>query len=161
MRIFTKSILAAAVLTLPQAATVQGAGHGDNPYASHLAARQGYMQILSFNIGVLGGMARGNIEYDADAAQTAANNLAAMASVDGRAFWAEGSDNAALGDVTRALPAIWEDMGGFGEAWMAYGAAASGMADAAGNGLEALQAAIGPVGGACGSCHRNFRQSDE
>ncbi|TBX27884.1 c-type cytochrome [Nioella sediminis] len=161
MRIFSKSLLAAAALTLPLAATVQGAGHGDNPYASHIAARQGYMQILAFNIGVLGGMARGNIDYDAEAAQTAANNLAAMAGVDGRPTWPAGSDNAALGDATRALPAIWEDMGGFGEEWMAYGAAASGMADAAGNGLEALQAAIGPLGGSCGSCHRNFRQSDD
>ncbi len=161
MRSIHKAILAGVMLSVPLAASVQGAGHSDNPYAGHIAARQGYMQILAFNIGVLGGMARGNIEYDAEAAQTAADNLAAMATVDGRALWPEGSDNFALEDATTALPAIWEDMAGFGEAWMAYGTAAGGMADAAGNGLEALQAAIGPLGGSCGGCHRNFRQSDD
>lgn len=161
MRKLQKTIIAGVMLSVPLAAAVQGAGHDDNPYAGHIAARQGYMQILSFNIGVLGGMARGNIDYDAEAAQIAADNLAAMAGVDGRAFWAAGSDNAALGDATRALPVIWENQAGFGEAWMAFGTAANGMADAAGNGLEALQGAIGPLGGACGGCHRNFRQSDE
>lgn len=160
MRMLSRSIFAAAALSLPLAATVQGAGHGDNPFAGHIAARQGFMQILAFNIGTLGGMARGNIEYDAEAAQTAADNIAAMMDVDGRVFWAEGSDNAALGDVTRALPAIWENPQGFGEEWMALAAAANGMSEAAGGGLESLQGAIGALGGACGSCHRNFRQSD-
>jgi len=160
MRMIHKALLAGVMLSIPLAASVQGAGHEDNPYAGHIAARQGYMQILAFNVGVLGGMARGNIDYDAEAAQTAADNLAAMAGVDGRATWPAGSDNFDLGDATRALPAIWDDMSGFGEAWMAYGAAANGMAEVAGNGLEALQGAIGPLGASCGSCHRNFRQSD-
>jgi len=160
MRSIHKALIAGVMLSLPMAATVQGAGHGENPFAGHIAARQGYMQILAFNIGILGGMARGNIDYDAEAAQTAANNLVAMTGVDGRGFWPEGSDNEALGDATRALPAIWSDMGAFGEAWMAYGAAAQGVADAAGGGLEALQGAMGPLGGSCGGCHRNFRQSD-
>jgi len=161
MRSIHKAILAGVMLSVPLAASVQGAGHGDNPYAGHIAARQGLMQVQSFNIAILGGMARGNVDYDAAAAQTAADNLVAASGIDGRGFWPEGSDNAALGDATRALPAIWENMGGFGEAWMAYGAAVTGVADVAGDGLEALQGAIGPLGGACGSCHRNFRQSSE
>ena len=158
MRILSKSIFAAALLSLPLAATVQG--QSADPFAGHIAARQGYMDILAFNIGVLGGMARGSMDYDAEVAQTAANNILAMTQVDGRGFWAEGSDNFALGDATRALPAIWENMAGFGEAWMAFGAAAQGTADAAGGGLEALQASMGALGGSCGGCHRNFRQSD-
>jgi cytochrome c556 len=119
------------------------------------------MSIMAYNIGILGNMARGNTEYDAAAASTAANNLAVLAQLDGRGHWPEGSDNASLGmEVTAALPAIWEDMGGFGEAWMAYAAAAEGVAAVAGDGLEALQGAMGALGGACGGCHRNFRQSD-
>ena len=160
MHSIQKALLAGIILSLPMAASVQGAGHEDNPFAAHLAARQGYMNIMSFNISVLGGMARGNIDYDAEAAQTAANNISAMTRVDGRAFWPAGSDNAQLGGATRALPAIWENMSGFGEAWMALGTAAQGMADAAGGGLDSLQGAMGPLGSACGSCHRNFRQSD-
>lgn len=150
---------AAAMLSVPFASTLNADAH-DNPFSSHIAARQGHMQVQSFNMAVLGGMARGNIDYDAEAAQTAADNLAALAMVDGRGYWPEGSDNGALGDATRALPAIWEDMGAFGAEWQAYGEAVSGMQEAAGNGLEALQAAIRPLGGACGSCHEDFRQSN-
>ena len=152
-------LAAGATLALPVATAVYSAAHS-NPFSAHIAARQGQMNIQSFNIGVLGGMARGNTEYDADAAQTAADNLAALAMMDGRALWPEGSDNAALGDATRALPAIWEDMGAFGAEWQAYGEAVSGMQEAAGGGLEALQAAMGPLGSSCGSCHEDFRQSN-
>ena len=160
MRLISRTMLLAAAPTLPLAATVQG--QSDTPYERHLTARQGYMDVLAFNIGVLGNMARGNIDYDAAAAQTAADNLVAMASVDGRAFWPEGSDNFALGeDATRALPAIWDDPEGFGAAWMEYGEAANGMAEVAGDGLDALRAGIGPLGSSCGSCHEDFRQSND
>lgn len=157
MRLISRSLLVAAAMTLPLAATVQG--QSDSPYASHLKARQGFMSINSFNIATLGGMARGNIDYDAEAAQTAADNIAAMAGVDTRPFWPEGSDNGALGDRTRALPAIWEDPEGFGEAWMAYRTAAAGMAEVAGGGLDALRGGIGTLGESCGGCHEDFRQS--
>lgn len=159
MRLISRTMLLAAALTLPLAATVQG--QSDTPYERHLNARHGYMDVLAFNIGTLGGMARGNIDYDAEAAQTAADNLAAMSGVNTRPFWPEGSDNAALGDATRALPAIWENPEGFGEAWMAYRTAASDMAEAAGGGLDALRGAMGPLGSSCGSCHEDFRQSDD
>lgn len=151
--------LAAAALALPFATAALS--DSDNPYAAHLAARQGQMRIQAFNIGVLVAMARGDAEYDAAAAQTAASNLAAISQMDGRAYWPQGSDNAALGDATRALPEIWQDMAGFGEAWGAFGTAAVAMNDVAGDGLEALQGAIGPLGQSCGACHRNYQQSNE
>ena len=151
--------LAAAALALPFATAALS--DSDNPYAAHLAARQGQMRIQAFNIGVLVAMARGDAEYDAAVAQTAASNLAAISQMDGRAYWPQGSDNAALGDATRALPEIWQDMAGFGEAWGAFGTAAVAMNDVAGDGLEALQGAIGPLGQSCGACHRNYQQSNE
>ncbi len=154
------TLIAGAMLALPFA-TIANADAHTNPFAGHIAARQGQMNIQAFNIGVLGGMARGNIAYDAEAAQTAADNLLAMRQVDGRNYWPEGSDNVALGDATTALPAIWEDMAGFGAAWGTYGTAVTGMAEVAGGGLEALQGGIRPLGASCGGCHRDFRQSDD
>lgn len=151
--------LVAAALTLPFATAALS--DSDNPYAAHLAARQGQMRIQAFNIGVLVRMARGEAEYDAAAAQTAAANLAAISQMDGRAYWPAGSDNGALGDATRALPAIWQDMAGFGEAWGAFGSAATAMNAVAGDGLEALQGAIGPLGQSCAACHRNYQQPNE
>jgi len=150
--------LVAAALALPFGTAAFS--DSDNPYAAHLAARQGQMRIQAFNIGVLVRMARGEAEYDAAAAQTAASNLAAISQMDGRAYWPEGSDNAALGDATRALPAIWQDMAGFGGAWGAFGTAATGMDAVAGDGLAALQGAIGPLGQSCAACHRTYQQSN-
>ena len=151
--------LAAAALALPFATVALS--DSDNSYAANIAARQGQMRIQAFNIGVLVAMARGDAEYDAAAAQTAASNIAAISQMDGRAYWPQGSDNAALGDATRALPEIWQDMAGFGEAWGAFGTAATAMNAVAGDGLGALQGAIGPLGQSCAACHRNYQQSNE
>lgn len=122
-------------------------------------ARQAHMQLYAHNIGVLGGMAQGNIEYNAEAAQAAANNLVALSSINQTSYWPPGTS---VDDIegTRALPAAWDDMEGIIAAHMAFIEAAAGMADVAGNGLEAVQGAIGPLGGACAACHRNYRQSD-
>lgn len=151
--------LVAAALALPFATAALS--DSDNAFAAQLAARQGQMRIQAFNIGVLVRMARGEADYDAVAAQTAASNLAAISQMDGRAYWPPGSDNAALGDATRALPEIWQDMAGFGAAWGEFGTAAVAMNDVAGDGLAALQGALGPLGQSCAACHRNYQQSDD
>jgi cytochrome c556 len=146
------SIVALAAMGTGIAATAQ-----DLP--APVQARQGQMQMMSLNLGVIGNMARGNTEYDAEAAQTAANNLVTLALIDQSFHWPEGTDNFAL-EGTRALPAIWENPEGFAEDYMAYGAAAEGLAAVAGDGLDAMRAAIGPIGGTCGACHDDFRQSN-
>jgi cytochrome c556 len=122
-------------------------------------ARQGQFQLMALNIGVLANMARGNTDYDAEAAQTAANNLVAISTIDQSFHWPEGTDNFAL-DGTRALPAIWENLPDVVEKWQAYGAAAEGLAAVAGDGLEPMQAALGPVGQSCSACHDDYRQSE-
>jgi cytochrome c556 len=152
----TRSILA-SIVALAAMGTGIAATAQDLP--APVQARQGQFQIMALNIGVLGNMARGNTEYDAEAAQTAANNLVTMSQIDQSFHWHEGTDNFAL-DGTRALPAIWENPEGFAEDYMAYGAAAEGLAAVAGDGLDAMRAAIGPIGGTCGACHDDFRQSN-
>lgn len=122
-------------------------------------ARQGQFQIMALNIGVLGNMARGNTEYDAEAAQTAANNLVTMSQIDQSFHWPEGTDNFAL-EGTRALPAIWENLPDVIAKWQAFGAAAEGLAAVAGDGLDPMRTALGPVGATCGDCHDTYRQSE-
>ncbi len=59
---------------------------------------------------------------------------------------------------TKALPAIWTDMAGFQAANKAADVAYDKLAAAAGSGnLEALTAAFGETGKACGACHDKFR----
>ena len=147
-------ILIAGGLSAALATVAIAGGHGGNPAVK---ARQSHMQLYQHNLAVLGGMAQGEIEYDAEAAQIHADNLLAVASLDERGYWTEGT---AAGEVegSRALPAIWEDMAGFEEDKADMITAASAMAEAAGTGLEAVQANIRAVGQACGACHQGYRQ---
>ncbi len=116
------------------------------------------MQLNAHNISILGAMAKGEVEYNAEAAMAAARNLAALANLDQRSYWVPGTSNAELGDETRALPVIWESGSTAGEIAGKLAEAAANLAAVAGNGQEALGPALGPVGGACGACHKANRK---
>jgi cytochrome c556 len=146
------SIVALAAMGTGIAATAQ-----DLP--APVQARQGQFQMMALNVGVLANMARGNTEYDATAASAAAGNLVALSQIDQSFHWPEGTDNFAL-DGTRALPAIWENLPDVLVKWQAFGAAAEGLAAVAGDGLDPMRAALGPVGGTCGACHDDYRASE-
>jgi cytochrome c556 len=134
--------------------------HDAKAVQAAVKARQSVMVLNAFNIGLLGGMAKGEIEYDADAASRAAANLATLAKLDQSRMWPPGSDNATLGDdATEALPAIWAEGSKIGEASMALKDAAMAMEAAAGGGLDSLRGAIGPLGKSCGGCHETFRKA--
>ncbi|EAQ03565.1 cytochrome c-554 [Pseudooceanicola batsensis HTCC2597] len=121
-------------------------------------ARQATMQLYAFNLGVLGNMAKGTTDYDAEAASAAAGNLVKLSTQDQTAYWLPGT---AQGEIegSRALPAIWDDMAGVSEAAQALVDAAMTLEEAAGTDLDALRAAMGGLGGACGGCHKAYRAS--
>ena len=129
-------------------------GHGGNPAVK---ARQAHMQLYGFNLGILGAMAKGETEYNADAAMAAANNLATVSALNQSAYWAEGTDNEALGDETKALPALWGADSNAAEIASDLVIAAASLAEVAGDGQEAIGPALGPVGQACGACHKAYR----
>jgi cytochrome c556 len=150
-------IVTAAVI----ATSALGDGHENKAIQAAVKARQSQMILYSFNLGLLGGMAKGDIEYDATAASAAASNLAALSQLDQSRLWPQGSDTEALGaDKTRALPAIWQADSTAGEKGMALVTAAIAMEGAAGGGLDALRGAIGEVGKSCGGCHDDYRQTE-
>lgn len=130
----------------------------DGPHDKAIKARQSMFQLYSFSMGILGGMAKEKIEYNADLAAEMAANLNAAANLGQSAFWPAGSDNGNPENAkTRALPAIWDTYPAITEKGDALKAAAAVLAENAGNGLEALQGAIGDVGQACKGCHDDFR----
>lgn len=145
---------AAASMAFTGLATAQ-----DAPFKMEIAARQGIMAYRAIQMGTLGGMAKGGIPYDAVAAQKAADNLLTSVTLDASMLWPPGSDNAANPDST-ALAAIWAEGSTIGDKAKAMADAATAMQAAAGTGLDPLKAAIGPVGGACGDCHKAFRVPD-
>jgi cytochrome c556 len=152
MKVFTKSLLVAIAMTLPA-----GAAYSAGEFDWTIKARKAEMTLRAFNLGQLGAMAQGKMEYNADVAKAAAHNLKVLTTLNGMSMWPKGSDNAALGASTNALPALWENFPKVMESLKALSAAADKMADAAGKDLASLQGAMGEVGKACGSCHEQFR----
>ncbi len=122
-------------------------------------ARQGQMQLYSFNLGTLGAMAKGEVEYDAEAAQAAADNLATLTSLNAGPMWAPGTDDMSI-EGTRALATMWDNFPDVMAKGAALREAAAAMQAAAGTDLASLQGAMGPLGGACGACHKAYRAPD-
>ena len=119
-------------------------------------ARQAQMQLYAFNLSLLGGMAKGEIPYDATSASAAAGNLLNLAQLDQTHIWPEGSDEMGV-DGSKALPAIWENLPDVMAKNDDLVTAATAMDSAAGTDLASLQGAMGALGGACGACHKAYR----
>ena len=152
-----KSILLATSLVIATSGIAISGGHSGNPAVK---ARKAHMQLYAHFSGVLGGMAKGEVEYNAEAATAAANNLAALAAFDQRTYWAPGTSTAELGEETRALPAIWEEGSTAAQIGADLAEAAASLAAVAGDGQAALGPALGGVGRKCGSCHKAYQQSN-
>lgn len=143
-----------AVIAVTSVAFADEAHENKDP---SVVARQSHMQLYAHNMGVLGGMAQGKIDYDADAAQSAADNMVALIGMNQMSYWPAGTDNASI-EGTKALPALWEDFDNVMVINANFSAAADTMADVAGTDLESLQGAMQALGGACSACHREYRQ---
>lgn len=137
-----------------------GAAIADTAVDPAVKARQSVMTLYSNSLGQLGAMAKGDVAYDADAASAAANNLVLLTQLNQSTFWPQGTDSGAMSG-TRALPALWENFPDVMAKGQALGEAALAMQAAAGTDLEALRAAMGPLGGACGGCHKAYRAPAE
>ncbi len=156
MSLLKKSILLGAAFGV--AATLAfAAGDGPTPQERAVKARQSKMTLYAFNLGLLGGMAKGDIEYDAQAAGLAASNLAALTTVYMPGAWMEGTDNTQM-KGTRALPALWlADPAEVGAKGKALRDAAQAFSQVAGTDLAGLRGGIADVGKACGACHKAYR----
>lgn len=154
-----KISLAIVVPVLLSLATfsVPGSAADDDPMLKAIKARQAIMVLRSWNAGPLFGMAKGDLEYNAELAAILANNLAAELNMDNGRMWPEGSDSEAYPDVSRSLPDIWTTYPAIAEAGTAYNDAVTALAGNAGNGLDALRSSIGDLGQSCKGCHDDFR----
>lgn len=152
---------AAAVATLLAASATTPAlhagGHELSPEQKIVQARQGQMHLYAHNLGVLGAMAKGATPYDAQAAKAASGNLLALASMTPTSLWVADTDSMMV-DGSRAMPSMWDNMEDVAAKGKGMATALVGLHEASGNGLEALQAAMGPVGKACGDCHKAYRE---
>ncbi len=123
---------------------------------SAIKARKAHMSLYGYHLGVLGAMAKGETEYNAEIASAVAGDLAKLASTRQATYWPPGSDNS-VAKNTRLLPAAWEKIDDVIAKAQDLSKAATAMAETAGDGIEALQAGVGQVGPACGACHKPYR----
>ncbi|SFR48450.1 c-type cytochrome [Litoreibacter janthinus] len=130
---------------------------GHDALPAEVKARNGLMNNYALNLGILGNMAKGTSDYDANVAALAAANLAAFSATDQSLLWTANTDTMSI-DGTRALPKIWEDRADFDAKGNDLAMAAKALADVAGTDLAALQGAMGSIGGACGACHKVYRE---
>lgn len=152
-----KLIAVATGAALAVAAIMSGPAIAQDEFAGAIKARKGLMALYNANAGPLFGMAKGDMDYDAEAAAAYASNLVALSGLDQRNLWPQGSDNVALAGQTRAKPEIWSTYPDIVEKAQALNAAAVNLAAVAGNGQAELGAAVGGLGQACGACHEMSR----
>lgn len=145
--------LARTIAGIAVFATVAGAVFAETPHD----LREAHMKAQAAELGALGAMAQDKAPYDAAAAVAAAERLAALAAKDWTDLFPAGSTDH---PENRALPVIWENPEAFMLRHKDLSDAAANLAKVAGTGLDALKAGFGPVGAACGACHRDFRKPE-
>ncbi len=129
-----------------------------DPNKNAIKARQGEMQLRSFNTGPLFAMAKGDIPYDAAMANQLTANLQKLLEIDMSRSWPEGSDLDNYFGETTSKPEIWSTYPDIFEYRKRYADAVNDLAAVAGNGQDALRSKIGALGKTCKGCHDDFRE---
>lgn len=148
-----KLFLVAAIAAFPVLAHADAAEDA-------IEARHGFMKMMAMNMGVLAGMAKGEIAYDAAAATTAGNNIETLTHYDTLPALFIPGTSVDEGQDSEALPAIWEKSEDFANKFAALGEAATGAGAAAGGGADAVGPVVQKLGEACKACHDDYRKKE-
>ena len=114
-------------------------------------ARQHLMDANGGALKVLGTMAKGDVAFDAVAAE-AAKQILITSAAGIEAAW----KNNATDPESHSKPEIWANMADFVAKGAALGTAVAAM-DA--SSLDGVRAGIDGIGGACGACHKAYKAS--
>jgi len=123
-----------------------------------ILTRQKLMQANGAGFyGVAGKMLKGEIPFEATAANAVLRTSSAVAYSFGD-YFPEGSET---GGDTKASPRIWEDMAGFQAALDKFRQDADAAAAAKPQDLEAFRTVVMQLGENCESCHEKYRLKDD
>lgn len=142
--LLAKSLLVSAILMTGTAFSQDMAA--TNP---DVIARKELMKGMGMATKTLGGMASGEIAFDAAAAEAAKSVLAVYSGEIGAKFTANAEDPA-----SEAKPEIWANWDDFLVKAKGLGDAAAAMDVAS---AESIGAGMGAIGGACKACHSDYR----
>lgn len=149
MKKIVSFVLATAAVTLAVPATAQFAKPDDA-----IKYRKSAMFLMQQNFGRVGAMASGKAPFDAKIAAESAAIAEFMSKLPWPAY-IEGTDK---GD-TRAKPEIWKSSAKFRDYADKMQAEMSKLAIAAKAGnLDGIKAGVSATGGACKTCHDDFRK---
>jgi cytochrome c556 len=149
-------LIAATAAALSTSAIAQE----EDPFADAVEMRHGLMLQMATELGKVGAMAKEETPYDAAVAGKAAANIAAIASVLSMDQFPAGSEYQKSTD-SFALPAIWANQDDFLQKIADLNTAAASFQTAAATDLDSLKAGMAGIGGACGACHKVYRQPEE
>ena len=159
MTLFSKAIIVGAITACISSAAF-AADVKEASSAKHAKAatqyRQAIFQLVRSNMGPLGGMAKGALQFDESVMKTNAVRLEQLAdmmsdymSVDTRKFNVE----------TGAKDAIWENFSDVEAKVMALKTASQNLQAVVEAGNEsAYRGAIGKIGASCKSCHDDYKK---
>ncbi|MGD8323654.1 MAG: cytochrome c [Gammaproteobacteria bacterium] len=154
-----KTIAIAAAATL---FALAGCGGGapamdDSPEGQAYAYRHAVMELIAAKMGLVGGMARGEVPDDQAAFTKAAADLVTLTGMITEGFETEG-----IPAGSRSVPDIWTNMADFEEKAQATVDAVTAVANAAQSGnFAGAKELAGDIGGTCGGCHRPYRAAAE
>jgi len=114
-------------------------------------ARHELMDANGGAMKVLGGMAKGEVAFDAAAAEAAKATLIASAADTAAKFKDQATDPA-----SHAKPEIWTSWDDFVAKADALGKAAAALDTSS---VDGVKAGLGAIGGACGACHETYKAS--
>ncbi len=152
---FTKIVTLAALSLSVAFGSAQAQGKKD-PRQSNIEQRQAFFKLLGLYYGPLSAMNKGDMPYDAAAANAAAANLALLVQLDQAPLWMSGADRS-FAETSLTLPKAFEDAGAIDKGLSGLATAVAALAPVAGDGLEPMKAAFAPVGGTCKDCHDAYR----
>ena len=152
----TLMMTAAAACAFGGAAVAQDANK-----AAQMAhqVREAHMTLYAANLGPMGAMAKGEMEFDGELAAALAGNIASLARLTEYNYWVEGSDSESLED-SRALPAAFNNLDDIKSDMAELAQKADALQAAAGQGKEAFVPAFQEVGKTCGGCHEEYREPE-
>ncbi|MBA6301798.1 cytochrome c [Colwellia sp. MB02u-14] len=154
MKLFTK-VVAASIFTVLATGAIANSASSLKHAEKATDLRQSIFSLLGSNMGPLGGMAKGKIEFEAEKVSTHAlriNQLSLMIADYTR------TNTSAHKVKTEALDKIWEQPDAFSKRIDDLTQASANLQKAALSGDESLiKKAIGGVGKTCGGCHDDFK----
>ncbi len=121
-------------------------------------SRQGIMKLYGVNLDYLGDMIRERVPYNKKAAQDAADNLMALATMKSYILWPKGSgmDNPQLKGKTWAKPELWQNRAEVSALQQELIKALEVTVYNAAWSLEGIQESLKDVNGVCNGCHKKY-----